>query len=134
MTTGTHKLPTNARTLRVPPSVSPSVGTAEVGNEVTSWALYNIQLGHFWDDSWVLRHDLVVSIQSSKLEVVATTFLTSTVQEYGVGDSVEAAITDLLTSLSDYHESLRDREARLAPGETDDLASLRDLIGMKPSS
>ena len=82
----------------------------------------------------VMLRYLVVSIQSSKLEVVATTFLTSTVQEYGVGDSVEAAIADLLTSLSDYHESLRDREARLAPGETGDLASLRDLIGMKPSS
>ena len=50
------------------------------------------------------------------------------VQEYGIGETVESAIEDLLTSLSDYHESLEAREGRLAESEAKDLAILRQLI------
>lgn len=52
----------------------------------------------------------------------------ASVQEYGIGETVESAIEDLLTSLSDYRESLEAREEKLAESEANDLAELRRLI------
>ena len=75
--------------------------------------------------------DLFVEIRASSGEVVAVTYLT--LEEYGVSNSAEQAIPDLLTSLSDYYESLVSREERLAPSAREDLAKLRHLIVQTPT-
>ncbi len=76
--------------------------------------------------SWELLNDLDVELHHSQEEALATTSLP--VREYGVGKTFEEAIEDLLTSLSDYYESLEAREERLAEAEANDLAELRRLI------
>ncbi len=45
-----------------------------------------------------------------------------------MGDSLESATTDLLTSFSDYYQSLESREANLAPSASKDLQILRRLV------
>ena len=77
-------------------------------------------------EGWTLASDLMVEIKTSDQEVLATTFLT--VAEYGSGSSMEDAVDDLLTSLSEYRESLERREERLGQSAVDDLAKLRKLL------
>lgn len=83
-----------------------------------------------WDGDWELTADLVVEIQTSGEEVLAVSHHL-TVEEYGQGGSVEEAVQDLLTSLSDYRESLEEREARLGVSAVDDLAKLRGIIRLR---
>ncbi len=80
-----------------------------------------------WDDDWELTVDLVVEIQASGEEVLAVS-RHLTVEEYGEGASVEEAVQDLRTSLSEYRESLEEREARLGVSAAADLAKLRGII------
>ncbi len=68
----------------------------------------------------------MVEVNTSWEEVIAITYLT--VQEYGIGDSFGSAIEDLLTSLSDYYQSLESRQSQLAPPASKDLEILRRLI------
>ena len=105
------------------------LGTADVGNPTSSVALYVIPTHYSWDDSWELKRDVFVEIQSYHGEVVAITYLT--VQEYGVGNSFEDAILDLVTSLQDYYMSLMAREKSLGPPGVKDLETLRSLIRPK---
>jgi hypothetical protein len=80
-----------------------------------------------WDNAWELVSDLSVEIQIwEEDEVVAVTNLST--EESGGGDTEEEAVFDLVTSLSDYFESLTDYEGRLGPSETEDLKILRRLI------
>ncbi len=79
-----------------------------------------------WDDDWELTGDLVVEVQTSGEEVLAVTHLTT--EEYGAGASLEEAVQDLLTSLSEYRESLEEREARLGAPAAADLFKLRGII------
>ena len=79
-----------------------------------------------WDNTWELVSDLPVEVQTSDGQIVATTNLST--QEYGIGSTVEEAIFDLVTSLSDYFESLKAHEGRVGPSETEDLKILRRLI------
>ena len=76
--------------------------------------------------SWELLDELLVELHGSEVETMVATC--KTVQEYGIGETFEEAIEDLLTSLSDYYESLEAREDRLAEAETENLAKLRQLI------
>ena len=80
-----------------------------------------------WDGYWELAGDLVVEVQTCQEEVLAIAHQL-TVEEYGAGASLEEAVRDLLTSLSDYRESLEEREARLSPPTVADLAKLRSII------
>ena len=84
-----------------------------------------------WDDDWGLTADLVVEIQTSGEEVLAVSHHL-TVEEYGEGASVAEAIQDLLTSLSEYRESLEEREARLGTSAAADLAELRSILRRCP--
>jgi hypothetical protein len=68
----------------------------------------------------------MAEISTSGREVMASTYLE--IAEYGVGASLEDAVADLLTSLSDYRESLEKREDRLGPPAVHDLEKLRKLI------
>ncbi len=77
-----------------------------------------------WDGCWELATDLTVQV--SRKEVLANTHMT--VQEYGVGPTLDEAIQDLLTSLSDYRESLEAREKTLGEEALEDLKQLRALI------
>ena len=79
-----------------------------------------------WDDAWELVSDLPIEIQIWEDEVVAVTNLST--EEAGGGDTEEEAIFDLVTSLSDYRESLEAHEGRLGPSEAEDLKILRVLI------
>ena len=107
-------------------------GTEEVGNPTSSIALYVLPATYSWNGSWELKRDIFVEIQSYHGEVVAITYLT--VQEYGVGNSFEDAILDLLTSLQDYYMSLMAREKSLGPPGVKDLEILRSLIQPKSTS
>lgn len=80
-----------------------------------------------WDGDWELAGDLVVEIQTSGEEVMAIAHHLAA-DEYGAGASLEEAVQDLLTSLSEYRESLEEREARLCVSAAADLAKLRGII------
>lgn len=114
------------RELSVNPVSYQSSGTAQSGGPASSKGLYFIPAGHSWDDSWELAADLMVEVNTSWEDVTAITHLT--VQEYGIGDSLESAIQDLLTSLSDYYQSLESRQSRLAPQASKDLEMLQRLV------
>lgn len=73
----------------------------------------------------------MVEVRTSRDKVLTSTYLT--VQEYGAGLSLEAAIHDLLESLSDYYQSLKGREDGLGPPGKADLERLRSLIRVKSS-
>ena len=118
-TPGTHKLPDYL--VHSPHSGTDSTGDSPPGNE-----RYIIRAGHSWDDSWELALDLHLEVNKSETKVVAVTCLD--IQEYGMGDSLESAIADMLTSLSDYYQSLESREAKLAPSATKDLDTLKGLL------
>ena len=76
-----------------------------------------------------MQSDLSVEVDRSPEHVLVTTRLTG--QEYGAGPSLEEAVMDLVTSLSDYYQSLEARKDRLAPDGEKDLALLSDLIECK---
>ena len=85
--------------------------------------------GHSWDEAWELTSTLLVEVHTFPNEVKAVTYLT--VEEYGIGSSLEDAILDLLTSLSDYFQSLEERQERLGPPALEDLDKLRKLVRPK---
>lgn len=89
--------------------------------------LHVIPSGYSWDGGWELAGDLVVEIQASGEEALAVAHHL-TVEEYGVGASLEEAVQDLLTSLSEYRESLEEREAKLGAPAVADLEILRSII------
>lgn len=89
--------------------------------------LHVIPSGCSWDDEWELTSDLVVKIQTSEEGVLAIAHQLK-VEEYGSGASLEEAVLDLLTSLSEYRESLEERETRLGTPAVADLATLRSII------
>ena len=76
--------------------------------------------------AWELLVDLQVALQCSQSEGMAVAC--PAVREYGIGHTIEEAIEDLLTSLSDYCESLEAREFTLAEAEASDLSELRRMI------
>ena len=88
--------------------------------------LYFIPAGHSWDKCWELASDLYLEVNLSHGQEVAVSCLE--LQEYGVGVSLESAVADLLTSLSDYYESLVSREDNLAEPAVEDLQTLRNLL------
>ena len=86
-----------------------------------------IPSGYSWDGGWELAGDLVVEIQTSGEEVLAVAHQL-TIEEYGAGASLKEAVQDLLISLSEYRESLEEREANLGAPAVADLAKLRGII------
>ena len=94
-----------------------------------SQGLLLLHAGHSWENKWELVNYLLVQIEASFQEILAVTFLE--VKEFGAGNSVEEAVLDLLTSLSDYYQSLEQRNARLGPGGLEDLERLKCLIRSK---
>ena len=119
-TSGTHKLPDYL----VPVLHSETEST---GNPPSGKGLYYIPAGHSWDDCWELAYDMHIEADTTPDDgsVVVTCV---DLQEYGIGDSLEFAITDLLTSLSDYYQSLESREAKLGPSSVEDLEALKRLL------
>lgn len=115
----THKLPACL-------FPSPCSGAESTGDSTSNKGLYFIPAGHSWDDRWELTADLQVEVNISQEEVVAVTCLA--LQEYGAGDSLESAVTDLLTSLSDYYQSLESRAGKLGTPASKDLSILRRLL------
>ena len=118
-TSRTDKLPVYL----VPASQSETKST---GNPISGKGAYFIPAGHSWDTCWELAYDLPVEVNTSPEEAVIVTSLG--LQEYGIGDSLEIAIEDLLTSLSDYLQSLESREEKLESSATEDLRTLRRLL------
>lgn len=125
-TSRTHKLPDYL-------APSPVSGAKSNGDSASNHGGYVIPSGHSWDDDcWELAEDLHIEVNILPEEMVAVNRLT--VQEYGIGDSCESAIQDLLASLSDYYQSLESREATLAPPAIRDLELLRRLVRSKVGS
>ena len=123
---------TAPRTHKVPEYLVPSpwIGKESTGNSQSGKERYSIPAGYSWDDGWELVAALHLEVNTSDEEVVAVTCLN--LQEYGMGDSLESAIVDLLTSLSDYYQSLESREANLASSAVKDLDILRHLLRVSP--
>lgn len=109
---------------------TPHPGPESSGNLSSDQGRYYIPAGHSWDDCWELAADLHLEVNAPGEEVVEVTCLN--LQEYGMGDSLGSAITDLLTSLSDYFQSLESREANLAAPAVKDLEILRQLLRVSP--
>ena len=101
-------------------------GMVNTGDPELRKSAFFLPAHYSWDNAWELVSDLPVEIQICEDEIVATTNLST--EESGGGTMVEEAIFDLVTSLSDYFESLTDYEGRLGPSETEDLKILRRLI------
>jgi hypothetical protein len=76
--------------------------------------------------SWKMKQDLVVELRIEGAKFIA---LYHDVSEYGIGETEQDALSDLLTSLADYRLSLERREATLAAREKNDLSRLKELIG-----
>ena len=125
MTAGTHNIPSQELLIR-------NAGTQGIGagSSVSTYFLYFLPSGFSWEEGWELSSFLIAEIHPSSQGVLALTYLT--VEEYGEGISVEEAVEDMLTSLSDYLLSLQARESRLAASAASDLAMLRALIRRKP--
>ena len=105
---------------------SPCSGAESTDDSTSSKGLYFIPAGHSWDKCWELASDLYLEVNLSQGQEVAVSCLE--LQEYGVGVSLESAVADLLTSLSDYYESLVSREDNLAEPAVEDLQTLRNLL------
>ena len=118
-TSGTNKLPDYLF-----PFLQSAKGTE--GTPSSGGKLYSIPAGYSWDNCWELASDLHIEINASQEETVAVSCLN--LQEYGVGESLESAVADLLTSLSDYYESLASRQGNLTEPAIRDLQLLRDLL------
>ena len=101
-------------------------GAESTGNPPSGKGRYLIHAGHPWDDCWELADDLNIEVDTTPEDAVTVTCLN--LQEYGIGDSLESAIMDLLTSLSDYYQSLESRAGTLAPSASKDLEILRRLV------
>ena len=108
----------------------PQTITGQNGGEPVREGPYIIPAHASWDSCWELATDLTVIVRTSREEVLANTHMT--VQEYGVGSTLDEAIQDLLTSLSDYRESLEAREKTLGKEALEDLKQLRALIRCIP--
>ena len=132
-TVGTHELVIDSPTTEIDSQWIVRNRTGDVREGTLSKGLYYIQANFSWDNkAWALQQDLYVEVYTSWKEVLAVAHWT--IQEYGVGDSLETAIMDLLTSLSDYYQSLEAREDRLAADAADDLAKLRDMLRYCPTN
>lgn len=74
---------------------------------------------------WKIRLDSVAELRREGSSIVAIHY---DVDEYGIGETAEEALADLLTSLVDYRAFLERRGKRLAAKEQSDLARLRMLL------
>ena len=111
--------------------VSGSAGcTLDLSSTTAGHGLLFVPSGKGWD-GWMLAYNLLVTISFSPPDWVATTHLD--VAEYGIGTTEEDAVIDLLTSLSEYRESLEDREDRLGAPGLSDLSKLRALLNRRPA-
>ena len=78
---------------------------------------------------WKLAVDLAVEVEFTEKYVIATN---AWVDEYGHGSTKSEAVEDLLASLLDLYESLREQqqEAQLAEELVDRLGKLESLLDM----
>ncbi len=104
-------------TERVPAIPEPSTGVKSV------W----IPMEFTWDANWRLTQGVMVHLETSAESVTAVAGLEG-IDEYGEGATQDAALYDLLTSLTEYMESLEEREGRLHPTAEQELEALRRLI------
>lgn len=131
-TVGSHELRFGGPAAAIVSGEFVQADNENVGNPTVSEGLYLVLRQTSWDEAWELHHDLLVELRTSWEQVVASTYLT--VQEHGVGPSLETAVQDLLSSLSDYYQSLQARGDRLGPPGVEDLQQLRSLIGPKSTA
>ena len=75
-------------------------------------------------------HGLMVNFQTTPDGVIAVPQLEG-LNEYGEGNTLGAALLDLLHSFTDYRESLEEREDKLHPTSVAELAVLRKLVQRK---
>ena len=105
---------------------APRLEKKSVGTSASSKGLYFIPSSYSWDTCWELAVDLQVEVNTSTEGVVIVACMD--LQEFGTGESLEIAIQDLLTSLSDYFESLESRQEKLGTSAIEDLGTLRRLL------
>lgn len=74
---------------------------------------------------WKIATDSVAEIRHEGSNFIAVHY---DVDEYGIGNSSEEAVADLLISLIDYRTSLEKRENKLAAKERSDLDRLKRLL------
>lgn len=75
--------------------------------------------------TWKTVKDLAVEVKKEDGKAFA---ILNNIDEYGIGDSIETAIEDLLISLVDYLMSLEKRSDKLGTNDQSALMSLRGMI------
>jgi len=123
---GTHEIP-------ISPSVTSILGehTYIADTRMLTWeseALSLVVLPKDWEFATgrLLRSVLLIQLKISSSGILATTYLEA--EEYGWGKTENEAITEVLTSLVEYMESLETRRDHLGEPAQADLKRLRQLF------
>ena len=103
-----------------------SLGDGPVPPGTSASGMYLLPAGFTWDDRWRLAENIVVEVRITSEAVLLLSH--GALEEYGAGDTLDEAIWDFLTGLSDLRQSDAAHEDRLAPDDTRRLATLRRLI------
>ena len=92
--------------------------------------MYLLPAGHTWNGRWRLTGDLLVEIRITSEAVLLLSH--GALEEYGAGDTLDEGVWDFLTTLSDYRESLQERDGRLPEDEQQKLSLLLKLVEPVP--
>ena len=74
---------------------------------------------------WKTSRHSVAELRREGSKIIAVHY---DIDEYGIGETSEEALADLLTSLAEYRASLEKRKGELAPKELNELQRLNELL------
>ena len=107
-----------------------SLGDGPLPSGTSSTGMYLLPAGHTWNGRWRLTGDLLVEIRITSEAVLLLSH--GALEEYGAGDTLDEGVWDFLTTLSDYRESLQERDGRLPEDEQQKLSLLLKLVEPVP--
>jgi hypothetical protein len=90
-----------------------------------------VTAGTILNGIWKVEKYLIVELKQEGNKAIA---ILNDIDEYGIGDNIQDAISDLLSSLVDYRLSLEKRADKLATKEKLTLELLKETITHIPSS
>ncbi|MBI2171764.1 MAG: hypothetical protein HYU30_07065 [Chloroflexi bacterium] len=129
MTTFTNNVPYLVVTFPLSPiqlTGAPCSVATPVAQNLESISLFPLHKD-FRVGPWRLNSLLLAEVHIAQDSVIALTYLNQT-SEYGSGQTPEAALCDLVSSLGEYREALESRRDRLGLSAIGDLAVLENLI------
>ena len=109
-----------------------SIGDGPAPPGTSASGMYLLPAGYTWGNRWRLEEDLVAEVRMTSEAVLLLCH--GLLEQYGAGNTLDEAIWDLLTSLSDLRESDERHESNLAPDDRERLAMLRRLLHPLPGA